>query len=552
MNEAFLKNNKFNGLFFCSAFIGIFFITFKLDSDGWFLLNGGRYVLTHGIPYIEPFTIHENLHFVMQQWLTGVVFWSIYSNFGLEGLLLLIYVIFAVMVVVLYRLCMLISNDNFQMSVIVTTIAGIFISFFMVTRPQIFSALILLVTIYCMELYVQRKRVRYLIALPILSLLLINVHASLWPMLFVVMIPYLIDSFPFKFKVLCGEGYRNRPLFLCLVIMFFAGFVNPYGLKSMTYLFTSYGYEQINSYVREMNPLIITNLFGKIGFCMIILTFFTYTQRKVKLRYLLLSLGTAYMAMSSVRSLFLFFLCGLFPLAYAYRDCLPLKSNDIKPTAQVYRLRKILTVLLGCAVVFTFYQVRQDIIRQISLAPLWAILLFAGIMISFMMYSVYQEWQCRKVKEKLTKDQWLRHIAIMLFGVAISILLIIQVAGYRETSKELTSKPAIDYLLEKNQAADIVLWTNYNTGQYPEFRGVKCYMDARADVFLLKNNKQKDILDEYFAVRSGKLYYKEFIERYHFTHFLTAKIDILYTYLYHDPDYNLIFEDENYRLYEQK
>ena len=48
----------------------------NLNNDIWFILNCGKYVVQNGIPNIEPFTIHEGLSFVMQQWLTAVIFWE--------------------------------------------------------------------------------------------------------------------------------------------------------------------------------------------------------------------------------------------------------------------------------------------------------------------------------------------------------------------------------------------------------------------------------------------------------------------------------------------
>ena len=43
-------------------------------NDIWFLLNHGKYVLNNGFPSIEPFTIHQNFSFVMQQWLSPLYF----------------------------------------------------------------------------------------------------------------------------------------------------------------------------------------------------------------------------------------------------------------------------------------------------------------------------------------------------------------------------------------------------------------------------------------------------------------------------------------------
>ena len=60
------------------VFLPCLFIMLQLNNDTWFLLNSGRYVLQHGIPTIEPFTLHQNFGFVMQQWLTAVIFWVVY------------------------------------------------------------------------------------------------------------------------------------------------------------------------------------------------------------------------------------------------------------------------------------------------------------------------------------------------------------------------------------------------------------------------------------------------------------------------------------------
>ena len=105
---------------------------------------------------------------------------------------------------------------------------------------------------------------------------------------------------------------------------------------------------------------------------------------------------------------------------------------------------------------------------------------------------------------------------------------------------------AVEYLLQQDDAEDILLWTNYNNGDFAEFMGIKCYMDTRAEVFLKENNQKKDIFHEYVSLEKGKLHYKEFIDRYHFTYYLTTDSDILYTYLANDPDYQIVYEDDNH------
>ena len=186
-------------------FIPCLFISTSLNNDIWFLLNSGRYVLNTGIPHIEPFTMHANLSFVMQQWLTATIFWFAYSNFGPAGLFFVVAVVYACIIFTLFKLCMRIS-ENFFISFAVTMMTSVLISLFMITRPYIFSSLILALELYLLESFIQKRNPVYLAFLPILSILMINLHASMWPMLFVILIPYIIDSFHFKLFFVKGQG----------------------------------------------------------------------------------------------------------------------------------------------------------------------------------------------------------------------------------------------------------------------------------------------------------------------------------------------------------
>ena len=57
-------------------FIGLLTST-SFDNDIWFLINTGRYILNHGFPTIDPFTIHEGFNLVVQQWIPDVIFYEI-------------------------------------------------------------------------------------------------------------------------------------------------------------------------------------------------------------------------------------------------------------------------------------------------------------------------------------------------------------------------------------------------------------------------------------------------------------------------------------------
>jgi hypothetical protein len=466
-------------------FIPCCFVLFRaLDNDIWFLLNHGRYVLENGIPHIEPFTIHQDFHFVMQQWLSAVMFWLAYSSFGAFGVQFVVMLCFGILIIIIYKLCIMVSNDNFLISFTISFFVSIVFVLFMVSRPFALTAPLLAFELYLLERYVLTNKRKYIFFLPVISVLLINLQAAMWPMLLILTLPYIVESFDFKIGSFTNKGFNKRWLFVSVFLSLLAGLLNPYGFEAMLYLFNSYGYEQINSGVSEMNPVNINTGLGKIAiFCIAIVpvVYCSYKKGKIKLRYILLTLGTAYMTMSSYRNLYLFAICSYFPLAAYLRDIQPpSKKSEDKGSM---RFRKILIVLIVALLPFAFLATYES------------------------------------------SKQERREIELL--------------------------NNTIDYILAKEEAGDVVLYTGYNEGNVAQFRGIKTYMDARAEVFVKRNNKKEEVFQEYSSLQRGKLYYKDILNKYEFSHLLITNSDLLFTYLPKDSDYAMVYSNEKYMLYEK-
>jgi hypothetical protein len=353
-----LTNYKEYKLLHLLLYIPCFLTTGKLNSDIWFILNSGRYVLQNGLPQTEPFTIHEGMSFIMQQWLSAVIFWINYSTFGELGLYLVVFLTYVLFVNMTFKLCMFLSEDNFFISYGISFIVIALISMFMTQRPYIFLFLLIVIEIYFLEKYIKSNKVVYLLPLLALSVLMINLQAAMWPLLFVILLPYLIDSFKFKFKFVEGQGYGKKGLIFIIFGMLVAGFLNPYGIRAITYLFNSYGFKEITSLVSEMHSADINSLLGKIIFgtiFLILFIIFIYKKGRYKLRYYLLTLGTAYMAISAVRSYAILIICGLIPLSYYLKDY-KMKTIEIKNDKRTLLIRKILVVLLAVLIIFVIFQ----------------------------------------------------------------------------------------------------------------------------------------------------------------------------------------------------
>ena len=98
---------------------------------------------------------------------------------------------------------------------------------------------------------------------------------------------------------------------------------------------------------------------------------------------------------------------------------------------------------------------------------------------------------------------------------------------------------------------DIILFANFNDGQYLEYHGYHPYIDGRAELFLEKNNKEFDYFEEYYDLYTSRIYYKDFLNKYNFNYLVVDQaVDrYLYLSLIHDKDYEIIYESEDTVLF---
>ena len=75
-------------------------------------------------------------------------------------------------------------------------------------------------------------------------------------------------------------------------------------------------------------------------------------------------------------------------------------------------------------------------------------------------------------------------------------------------------------------------------------------MDARAEVFVKKNNGKADVMKESHRLEDGDIYYKDIFDKYKFTHAILYKKGLLYTYISKDKDYKQVYSDKNRVIYE--
>lgn len=313
-------------LLFLIIFVpAIIFLIRDLDNDTWFMLNHGRYILANGLyPEYEPFTVHEGLHFTFQKWLCCILFWVIYNYLGKTALKLFCLAVYYAFCFAMYKLLMFIKPNSSTQHLFVLAFMNIAMAQFYYTRPQLFTYLFLAIELLVLEKYVKEHNAKLLAVIPLLSVVEMQLHSTIWPILLIFMLPYMFDfsfatGFTNKVKFITNAQYKRLPVWITFVASLLVGFINPYGFESIVYLVKSLGIEELSLLIGEVRaPRLLSVNTLVIAFTIAFCLYGLYKKKSVELRYVFLVGGTALMAMMSTRQLSFLIIPAAFVFEYFF------------------------------------------------------------------------------------------------------------------------------------------------------------------------------------------------------------------------------------------
>lgn len=480
---------KYIVLFF--PFVVACFQLRHLDNDFFFLYPTGEYILNHGFPHTDFLSMHSNMKIVVQQWLSSVIFYLSYSKLGKIGLFALLYASFAGICFFTYRLNILISKNEL-IAVFMSTISStIIFAPLIVTRPQTFTYLLLLIELYLLEKHVQTKKIRYLIGLPLISLAIINLHASMWSMMFIFMLPFIAGAIPVHYRAIKHEAEGNLLyLLLSMALSAAAGFINPYGMENVFYLFSSYGDTKLNDTIAEMLPTNITTTYGKILIGILLLmgiAVFFFKKNAFSVRHFCLFFGTLILGFLHRKGTPYFFIFGMSAFTYAIKD-FELKLPE-KLTSRITKTAKVL--IAAILIITTGFTCGNSLLKSID-----------------------------------------------------------SNRGFWSHYKDLDAIIAI----LKESEEPVILYANFNDGQYFEYNGFHPYIDGRAELFLEQNNKEFDYYGEWCDLRSAKVYYRDFLDKYGFNYVVLGEATDRYLFasIIRDDDFEIKYQNGSTYLFVRK
>lgn len=481
------------------ALMGIMYIyTDSYDNDVWFFLATGREIVEEGIPYANPFSIHEGLGIVVQQWLLCVIEYWIYSLGGFPALGIFVIVLYALLAASLYLVARRLRHNSYGGEVIVAIILFALFAMrnYMSVRPHLITMCAFVWVAYLCEAYRQSGNWRLLIAIPFICALHVNFHAAMAPYDIAIVCAYMIPNFlkPLHERGrICGMDciawdYRRLPLLVCALCSCVALLANPYLLNGALYLVNSFGSASYAYYISEMLPFAPLNyMFGATTLAFIGVVAIAIGRRgmrRIDFPLLAIFFVNVCLAFSQTRN---YWLPVLFGAIYLFKVT---ASASWTSPARIFANKGI------CAAIFALF-------------ALPCALFFAN--------------------------------------------------GYIGLSSEpqnckYTPTAAMDYLQEQGvDASEVRAFAFFNAGGYLEWRGYKVNMDPRPELWGQSiTGAEKDYYTEYIDAVTGKIYFEEYAQLYGFNVYVVPSDEPAVEALEADDSLEQLPSGEDYMAYASK
>ena len=485
-----VKNKK--GMFWISIaiiiLISVAFTTRTFQNDTFYTIKVGQSILKHGIDMKDHLSFHT-LGYTYPHWLYDILIYKVYQSGGFHSLYLMTIFIFLVTGISFY-LINLKRNKSYFISLLFSIMAVIMTARFAVARAQLVSYLLFLLEIYFIEEFLSHGHKKYAVGLFVICLLIANLHAAVWPMYFILMLPYLFEELiaiigkKIKFKpqfgvfndklVIKSRKYMKY-LLLIFVISLLIGLATPIGFTPYTY-FIKLIMGDTTSFIDEHKPLVLIENLFVMGYLAILLVSLIFTKVKLRLSDFAMIGGLLLMAFISKRHVALLAIIGMFYLC-----------RLIANMGKIFS-KKVLDFSLPWYGIF--------------------IVMITMVITSGFVYSVNSK------------------------------------GDY--TDEVLYPVHMVEWMNGNLEMDQVKLYNEYDFGSYLIYKNIPVFIDSRSDLYTKPFNGKTDIFDECMHITEN---YGRIFKKYDITHILIYKNTYLNQILAASSNYELVHKDGNFMLY---
>lgn len=514
-----------------------------LQNDTFYTIKIGEHILQNGIDMKDPFSWHENLQYTYPHWLYDVVIYLVYSIGGQVGIYISTIVLSIALGLTMYLVNTKLTKNNLT-SFVLTIGAMYLLRNYIAARAQLVTFILFILTVYFIEMFLETKKKRYAVGLIIIPIIIANVHLAVFPFYFVLYLPYIAE---YMIYILSNTGI--------ILVTAKIDRLNKKILKTTKEEEIQKIKDEINRLEQKNEKTI--NKKEKIN----------ANPYKIKIRG---NNNVKALIIIMIICLFTGFLTplGTTPYTYLIKTMQGTTTHNISehlPLTLVDNLEFMCTLVLFIAILtFTDTKIRlSDLFmlgglifltfytrRQFSMFTLICVMILNRLINALL--NKYDPEGCKKAIDKMT--------TITGMIVTICLVLTISVIQYKPKMKnhfiDENSYPveAATYILENLDINNIKLYNEYNYGSYLIFRGIPVFIDSRADLYAPEFNPGVEVFNDYINLSNVDIdNVEEKLDKYGITHMLMYKKSKLRKFVEQNTEkYNLLYEDDNFCLFERK
>lgn len=537
-------NLKFGILAIVSIIIFCFAIApVGLQNDTFYTLKIGEYIMENGIAVgQDPFSWHENLEYAFPHWAYDVFMFLVYDLGGMTGVYLSTCILTAILGILIFVAHTKI-NKNALLAFFMAILSIYLLDSFVAARAQLVTFILFLLEVLFLEKFMQTGKKRYAISLIILPIIIANVHSAVWPFYFVLMLPYIadyicnafiinVDIYTYKLKVKrlnkkIQKAGNNVDLITEL---------NTKLIKVYAEMTKALDYKNQEDYITD-----------KIHF-----------EKNPNGKWLILI---------AVICAFTGLLTPIGDMPYTYlikimqgnttdsiNEHLPMTIADNTNFAVLFGITIFLAIFAKIKLrLKDWFMIAGLIIlalitrRQASMVYLIALIPISNMIVQI--FNRYDKEGTKEVMKFLTKP-----IGTIL---TLAVVLLMSFAMYKDKVNDeyiSTSEypvEAADYILENLDVERMKLFNEYNYGAYLLFRDIPVFIDSRCDLYTPEFNEGVNIFNDCLYVYSLGTDYEQKFEEYGVTHVIMVKNSKFGSLLDEDDNYNCIYTDNRFKIYER-
>lgn len=476
-------------LILCIIVISIFsasLVTKTFQNDTYFTIAVGNKILSEGIYTNETFTFHEGLKYENVRWIFDITIAKIYNLFDFLGIYIFIMIMAAIIGSTIFYI-LIKQINNIYISFIFSLIVMYLSRSVFAARAQIVSFFIFILEYYYIYRLLITNKKRYSILLVVLSILLANSHASVYPLFYVFFLPYFVEFI--LYKILKKDGVDSKIiiekkdniilLFYTMIICILGGFITPIGFAPFINMFKTVG-EVSTDIIAEMKPLDLYTSIGFVLYLCIFMGIIGFSKTKVNIVDCFYLLGFGLLTLSSIRSIFFFYLISIFPICHVINDFF--NNYSYKIIVSQFQNKCLFTIIFIIVICFSISNFSNKILEDYV----------------------------------STKDYPVDAVKFIKNNINISTMR---------------------------------LYNHFNNGSYLEFNDIPVFIDSRAEIYLNTFN-DTNILDDWNTANNSKKYSIIF-NKYEITHALLYNENKIIDYISEDKEWQKIYQDDSFSIYER-